>query len=63
MKCNACGLTIKENGIGCDWNQGRCPHRAPFLTDYHFRYLNLINSIRNFLKEANNGYLESITVL
>lgn len=52
MKCNACGLTIKENGIGCDWNQGRCPHRAPFLTDYHFRYLNLINSIRNFFKRG-----------
>lgn len=52
MKCNSCGLTIKEGGIGCDWNQGRCPHRMPMLTEYHFRYLNLFNSIKNFFKRG-----------
>ena len=47
QKCNTCGLEIQPN---CEWQQGRCPHRAPLLTDYHFRYLNLFNLIRNFFK-------------
>jgi hypothetical protein len=47
MKCDTCG---KEVAINCDWHQGRCPHRTPLLTDYHFRYLNLLNSIKNWFK-------------
>lgn len=50
IKCNTCGETIKEYGVGCDWNQGRCPHRTPMLTDYHFRYYNLIQWIRGLFK-------------
>ncbi len=50
MKCNVCGEQLKENGIGCDWNQGRCPHRTPMLTEYHFRYLNLMNWIKSLFK-------------
>ena len=49
MKCKTCGEdTIKK--INCDWNQGRCPHRTPMLTDYHFRYYNLIQAIKSFFK-------------
>jgi hypothetical protein len=48
MKCDTCG---KEVAINCDWHQGRCPHRTPFLTDYHFRFLNLIQSIQNLFKK------------
>ena len=48
MKCQTCNLQIQPN---CDWNQGRCPHREPllssaFLDNYHFRYYNLIQSIK-----------------
>jgi len=50
MKCNACGETIKENGVGCDWRQGRCPHRQPMLTLYHLRYFNLFNLIKKLFK-------------
>jgi hypothetical protein len=50
MKCNVCGEQLKENGINCDWNQGRCPHRTPMLTEYHFRYLNLMNWIKSLFK-------------
>ena len=45
MKCDTCGEQIK---IGCDWRQGRCPHSQPMLTDYHFRYVNLWQSIKKF---------------
>lgn len=56
MKCNFCGEDVKENGIGCDWNQGRCPYRRPFVDDilldnYKARYYNLLNSIRNWFKK------------
>jgi len=57
MKCNFCGENIKECGIGCDWQQGRCPHRPSMLelvfTDsYKTRYLNLINSIKNWFNRG-----------
>lgn len=48
MKCNACGDEIK---IDCDWRQGRCPHRTPLLTEYHFRYVNLWQSIKEWFKK------------
>jgi hypothetical protein len=47
MKCTTCGNEIKVN---CDWRQGRCPHRAPMLTNYHFRYYNLIQWIKSIFK-------------
>ncbi len=49
-KCNACGYEIKENGVGCELTQGRCPHRTPMLTDYHFRYYNLVQWIKGIFK-------------
>jgi hypothetical protein len=51
MKCNTCGEHIKERGLGCDWQQGRCPHREPILTEYHFRYFNLIQWIKGLFKK------------
>jgi hypothetical protein len=50
MKCNICNDEIK---INCDWQQGRCPHRTPMLTDYHFRYFNLWQSIKNFFSKKD----------
>ena len=55
MKCHACGENIKENGVGCDWRQGRCPHRSPMfneivLDNYKMRFYNLAQSIKNFFK-------------
>jgi hypothetical protein len=47
-KCNSCGEDLKLNGIGCDWRQGRCPHRTPMLTDYHFRFYNLVQFIKGW---------------
>ena len=47
-KCNTCGEEIK---INCDWRQGRCPHAQP-LTDYHFRYVNLIQFIKHLFKRG-----------
>jgi hypothetical protein len=49
-KCNACGEKIKQGGIDCDWRQGRCPHRYPYLTDYHFRFYDLIQTIKGWFK-------------
>jgi hypothetical protein len=49
MKCNTCGSTIK---IDCDWQQGRCPHRPPMLTGFHFRYVNLLKFIKGFFKRG-----------
>lgn len=46
MKCDHCGENLKENGVGCDWRQGRCPHRPSMLTDYHFRFYNLLQFIK-----------------
>jgi len=55
MKCNTCGEEIKMN---CDWRQGRCPHSQPMLTDYHFRYVNLWKSIKDWFKkdDCNCGH-------
>jgi hypothetical protein len=47
MKCNNCNQEIVTN---CNWNQGRCPHRTPMLTEYHFRYLNLAQWIKSVFK-------------
>ena len=52
MKCNTCGETIKP---GCEYRQGRCPHRSPLINDimldqYKSRFYNLINSIKNIFK-------------
>jgi hypothetical protein len=48
-KCETCGEEIKTS---CDWRQGRCPHRAPILTDYHFRYFNLWQSIKGWFRRG-----------
>jgi hypothetical protein len=48
-KCNTCGEEIK---INCDWRQGRCPHRSAYLTDYHFRYVNLLQFIKGIFKRG-----------
>jgi hypothetical protein len=55
MQCSTCNEEIKSN---CDWRQGRCPHRMPILTDYHFRYVNLLQSIKNFFTkdDCNCGH-------
>lgn len=50
MKCEYCGENVKMNGVRCDWKQGRCPFRQPMLTDYHFRYYNLVQWIKGFFK-------------
>lgn len=42
-KCSTCNSNIT---LTCDWNQGRCPHRPPMLTDYHFRFYNLAKWIK-----------------
>jgi hypothetical protein len=52
MRCNYCGEHLKEKGIGCDWRQGRCPHRQPILTDYHFRFYNLVQFIKGLFKRG-----------
>jgi hypothetical protein len=49
-KCNICR---KEPIINCDWNQGRCPYRESMLTTYHFRFYNLIQTIKGFFKRGN----------
>ena len=45
--CTTCGNKIT---VTCDWRQGRCPHRPPMFTNYHFRFYNLINFIKNLFK-------------
>jgi hypothetical protein len=55
MKCETCGENLKEDGIGCDWRQGRCPHRSPMfneivLDNYKMRYYNLIQTIKGWFK-------------
>jgi hypothetical protein len=52
-KCKTCGGEISPD---CDWRQGRCPHRPSMLElilndTYKTRYLNLINSIKNWFKK------------
>lgn len=55
MKCDHCGETVKEGGLSCDWNQGRCPHRPPMideimLDNYRARFYNLIQWIKGLFK-------------
>jgi hypothetical protein len=50
-KCNTCN---KEISVVCDWNQGRCPHRSPMLTDYHFRFYNLMQFIKGLFKRGSS---------
>ena len=50
MKCNICK---KEYSIDCDYKQGRCPMHTPMLTDYHFRFYNLVQTIKGFFKRGN----------
>jgi hypothetical protein len=57
MKCDHCGENIKEGGVGCDWRQGRCPHRHPMfneivLDNYKMRYYNLIQSIKGWFNRG-----------
>jgi hypothetical protein len=47
MKCETCS---KEYTSTCDYRQGRCPMHAPMLTDYHFRFYNLIQTIKGWFK-------------
>jgi hypothetical protein len=61
MRCDHCGETVKENGVGCDWRQGRCPHRGSMfneivLDNYKTRYYNLINSLTNLFKGIVNKW-------
>jgi hypothetical protein len=56
MKCNTCGTELKDGGLGCDWRQGRCPHRHPMfneivLDNYKMRYYNLIETIKGWFKK------------
>ena len=51
MKCNTCGEDVHAT---CDWNQGRCPHRPPMLTNYHFRFYNLMQFIKGLFKRGNS---------
>jgi hypothetical protein len=48
MKCETCKQEVDP---ACNWQQGRCPYRQPFLTDYHFRVYNLIQAIKNLFKK------------
>ena len=50
MKCNHCGGEEKLNGIDCDWNQGRCPHRPPLINEHSFRFYNLIQWVKGLFK-------------
>ena len=45
---NICHICNEEIRIDCEWRQGRCPHRTPFLTNFHFRYLTLFRSLKLF---------------
>ncbi len=56
--CNSCGEEIKEGGVGCDWRQGRCPHRSPMFNEivkskYKMRFYNLMKSIGNIFKKGD----------
>jgi len=48
MKCTTCKQDVDPM---CDWQQGRCPHRPPMLTTYHFRFYNLLQAIKNLFKK------------
>ena len=56
MNCKTCGHQIHE---GCNYNQGRCPHRRPMIDDimldqYKTRYYNLLQTIKGFFKRGNS---------
>ena len=58
MKCETCGENIKKNGLGCDWRQGRCPHRSPMfneivLSKYKIRFYNLMTALKGWFKNGN----------
>jgi hypothetical protein len=44
QKCNTCG---NEYSPSCDWQQGRCPHHPPVVSEYQKRFYNLMQSIKN----------------
>ena len=50
-KCNTCG---NDYSPSCDWKQGRCPHHTPMLTDYHFRFYNLLQTIKGLFKRGSS---------
>ena len=50
MKCTFCGEDFKENGVGCEWRQGRCPHRLPLINPHAFRFYNLFQWIKGLFK-------------
>jgi len=50
MKTDKCSTCNKAYSVSCDYNQGRCPMHPPYFPDfpeYHLRYLNLGQSIKN----------------
>ncbi len=49
-KCDTCGEYYSP---ACNWQQGRCPHHPPYINPHSFRFLNLINSIKNFFKKGD----------
>lgn len=58
MICKTCGEELKEGGVGCDWRQGRCPHRSPMfneivLNKYKMRFYNLLNSLKGWFRNGN----------
>lgn len=44
MSCEHCG---KEYSADCDYRQGRCPHHPPMISEYHKRFYNLWQFIKN----------------
>ncbi len=50
MKNDKCTICDKEYSLSCDWQQGRCPHHPPLINPHSFRFLNLINSIKGWIK-------------
>ena len=51
MKCNTCN---KDYTADCNYWQGRCPMHPPMLTNYHFRFYNLIQTIKGIFKRGNS---------
>ena len=48
MKCEICKQDVHPL---CTWQQGRCPYRQPMLTNYHFRFYNLFQSLKKLFKK------------
>lgn len=51
IKCDTCG---ENYSVKCDYRQGRCPHHPAMLTNYHFRFYNLIQLIKGLFKRGNS---------